>query len=184
MKHTRDAVLRLALASALSFLGFSLWSPLAQAEGGDASVWVGALFGLSVPNASNTSSRTTYGLTGGAKVGSELGVGGYYLTSHKDEDVAGTKVPFDYDLYGVEGAYHFEGEAKGVYLGGRLGVSKVKAGTVDGSPMNFGAMAGYNYFLGDHFSLGGEVNFMSVEKAGSINGFTMLNFLASAKAWF
>ena len=159
-------------------------SQAAEAKG-----WAGGLLGLSVPSASGTTSRGTYGITAGAKVGSELGVGGYFLTSHKDEDassvLAGSKADFGYDMYGVEVSYFFDGEAEGVYLGGRIGTTKVKApGYVDGTAANYGAVAGFNQFLGDHFSIGGEVSFFSVDKANAINGFTMLNFLGSAKLWF
>lgn len=154
--------------------------------------WVGGLFGLSIPNADNTTSRPIYGITGGAKLGSDFGIGAYYLTSTKEEDVLGGKTKFDYDLYGIEGAIHFEGEANGVYLGGRVGTSKLKVGSgvlqVTTSPMHYGLVAGYNHMLGDNFSLGGEANFFSIPESSSsgvtIDGFTMLNFIASAKLWF
>ena len=160
----------------------------ANASSSDPSGWVGALGGMTIPNADNTTSRLAFGITGGAKLGSEWGVGGYYLTSSKDESVG----KFGYDLYGVEVSYFFEGEAAGVYLGGRLGTSKLTAGIAGTdtttSPMNWGAVAGVNKFLGDNFSLGGEVNFFSIPESTSnavtLKGFTMLNFLASAKFWF
>ncbi|MEK7357440.1 MAG: outer membrane beta-barrel protein [Bdellovibrionota bacterium] len=146
--------------------------------------WVGGLFGLSIPNADQTTSRGAFGITGGAKLGSEWGIGGYYLTSHKDE----TGGKFGYDLYGIEFAYHFEGEAAGVYLGGRVGTSKITSGAITTSPTNYGAVAGFNHFLSDHVSLGGELNFFSVPESTStattVKGFTMLNFLAAAKFWF
>lgn len=162
----------------------------------DPAGWVGGLFGLSIPNYENTTSRTAFGITGGAKLGSEWGFGGYYLTSSKDDE--GATGRFAYDLYGVEFAYHFEGEAAGVYMGGRFGTSKMTAGPtgsqVSTSPLNYGAVVGYNHFLSDNLSLGGEVNFFSIPEssatpAGSttavtVKGFTMLNFLASAKFWF
>jgi hypothetical protein len=162
----------------------------------DPAGWVGGLFGLSVPNYENTTSRGMYGITGGAKLGSEWGFGGYYLTSSKDDEGATGK--FAYDLYGVEFAYHFEGEAAGVFIGGRLGTSNLTAGTtalqVKTSPLHYGAVVGYNKFLNDSFSLGGEVNFFSIPESSAtpaaspasvtVKGFTMLNFLASAKFWF
>lgn len=154
--------------------------------------WIGGLFGLSIPNYENSTSRTLLGITGGAKLGTEWGVGGYFMTSQKDESSNGVTTKFGYDLYGVELAYHFEGEARGVYLGGRLGTSKVTLGDLTTSPMNYGAVAGYNHFVTDQFTLGGEANFMSVEKSSGsvsgvsadIKGFSALNFLASAKFWF
>ncbi len=158
------------------------------------SAWVGGLFGLSVPNASNTNSRGMYGITGGAKLGSEYGIGAYYLTSSKDEDTATGKSAFNYDLYGAEFTYQFEGEAAGVYLGGRIGTSKVKSGIVTTSPMNYGAVAGFNRMLGESFSIGGELSWMSVASSSGtgsgqttstpIDAFSMINFLATLKLWF
>ncbi|MES2964815.1 MAG: hypothetical protein V4760_13065 [Bdellovibrionota bacterium] len=177
------AIRTAAMVLALSIPGFAH-----AASGGDHAGWVGALGGLSIPNASNTSARMAVGVTGGAMLGSEMGIGGYYLTSSKDE----TGGKFGYDLYGVEFTYHFEGEAAGVFLGGRVGTSKITGGAVTTSPLNYGALAGVNKFLGDSFSIGGEVSFFSVPESNTtvatvpvtINGFTMLNFLASAKFWF
>ena len=152
----------------------------------DSPAWIGGMYGLSVPSASHTNSRGMYGLTAGAKLGSEYSVGVYYLNSHNKE----TAGDFNYDLYGVEFAYHFEGEARGAYFGGRLGTSKLKvtSGGFSGStsPFHYGVFAGYNYFIVDHFSLGGEAGFMSVASSndsGPIDGFTMLNFLLTAKIW-
>lgn len=177
-----------AIRTAALILALSIPGLANAAAGGDQAGWVGALGGISIPNADNTTSRTAFGITGGAKLGSEWGIGGYYLTSTKDE----TGGKFGYDLYGIEFAYHFEGEAAGVYLGGRVGTSKITAGTASTSPTNYGALAGFNHFVTDNFSLGGEVNFFSVPESTTtvasttttVKGFTMLNFLASAKFWF
>lgn len=186
----------LALSGAVGLLTLGVVSSAHAAS--DPSVWVGGALGMSVPNASNTTARPLYGITAGAKVGSEFGVGAYYLTSTKDETSGTVTVPFAYDLYGVEGAYYFEGEAKGVYLGGRLGMSRVSSknplsGTTYAiNPMHWGLMAGYNYMIGDHFSLGGEAGYMSIASgnttvggtAYSIDAFSTLNFLLTAKFWF
>jgi hypothetical protein len=167
------------LGSMVLVLGFVSSASAASAEHKG---WVGALGGLSVPNQDNTTSRLMYGITGGAKLGSEYGLGAYFLTASKDE---GTPVgTFTYDMYGVEFGYHFEGEAEGAFFGARVGTSKVKAGSVSGSPTNYGAFGGYNHFLSDAFSIGGEVDFFSLSSANGIDGFTMLNFLGSAKFWF
>lgn len=176
------------------------------AADGDAAGWIGATGGMSVPNYSTTAntpfsatSRTSFGITGGAKIGTEYGVGAYYNSSHKDETgTSGVTLPFNYDLYGVMAGYFFEGEAKGVYLGVMLGMTKVVLGnaqssSVSTSPMHWGLVAGYDYLLAQHFSLGGELNFVSV---GSSNGaatngvtvsqdsFNTLNFNAAIKFWF
>ena len=164
----------------------------AHADGGETG-WVGGLFGLSVPNADNTTSRTMYGLTAGAKVGSEFGIGLYYLTSRQNETINAVSTPFNYDLYGVDFGYYFEGDAKGVYFGGKLGTSKLSTNNtaaqgVTTSPMHYGVFAGYNYMIGSNFSIGGEASYISVSSSNGnglqINQFSMLDFLASVKFWF
>ena len=89
------------LAASLAFVGGTAYA----AGGGDAAGWVGVQGGMSVPNYSNTSARSLFGITGGAKVGSEFGVGGYYQSSKKDEAANGVTFSFGYDLYGVMLAY-------------------------------------------------------------------------------
>jgi hypothetical protein len=142
--------------------------------------WAGGLFGLSVPNADDTTSRGMYGITAGAKLGDNLGLGAYYLTSHKDE----SSTQFNYDLYGVQLSYHFDGEASGAWFGGRIGTSKVTVGADSKSPLNIGVVGGYDYMLVDHLSIGGEVNWMSISEASPISGFSSLDFLAALKLWF
>ena len=142
--------------------------------------WVGGLFGLSVPNYDQTTSRGMFGITAGAKLGDNLGVGAYYLSSAKDEN--GTK--FNYDLYGVQLSYHFDGEANGAWFGGRVGTSKINVGSSSYSPLNIGAVGGYDYMFTDHLSLGGEVNWMSISESQPLKSFSTLNFLAALKIWF
>ncbi len=174
----KSLVLGLFLTSMVAF------SAVTRADE-DSGAYVGGLFGLSVPSANNTSARPLYGIMGGAKLGSEYGVGGYYFSSSKKEDAgAGQKFDFNYDLYGVEGSYYFEGEAKGVFLGLRLGLSKVKSVSSNVSPFHWGLVAGYNKFLGANFSLGGEVSYYSIAAADPVSGFNTLNFLAAARLWF
>jgi hypothetical protein len=163
----------------------------------ESSAWIGGLFGLSIPNASNTTSRSMFGIDGGAKVGGDFGVGAYFLSSTKDESTTSGLSSFNYDLYGIEVGPQFEGEAKGVYLSLRLGTSKVKVGTLTTSPFHWGAVAGYNHFLGSkasNVSIGGEASFISVASSSgipiggvltqSIDAFSALNFLLTAKLWF
>jgi len=189
--------------SCLLILAFAPMA-LAAAEG-EAAGWVGATGGMSVPNFSmsgsypiSATSRTAFGINGGAKIGTEFGVGAYYNTSRKDESSSGASLPFNYDLYGVMAGYFFEGEAKGVYLGFMLGMTKVVLGTAPGasfstSPMHWGLIAGYDYLLARHFSLGGELNFVSVANSNgtgangmtvSHDSFNTLNFNAAIKFWF
>lgn len=142
--------------------------------------WVGGLFGLAVPNADHSTTRGMFGVTLGAKLGDNLGLGAYYTSSAKDEDTVGR---FNYDLFGVQLSYHFDGEASGAWFGGRIGTSKIDVGTTY-SPMNIGAVAGYDYLLTDHLSLGGEVNWMSISESSPLKSFSTLDFLAALKIWF
>lgn len=142
--------------------------------------WIGGLYGISVPNAAGTTARGMFGFSAGAKLGTEWGLGAYYMNSQKSE--SGTN--FDYALYGVQFGYHFEGEANGVFVAGRIGTSKVDSGTTSVSPMNLGVVGGYDYMFTDHLSIGGEVNFMSISQASPINAFTTLDFLGAVKIWF
>jgi Outer membrane protein beta-barrel domain len=173
-------------------------SQFAQAAAdGDSAGWVGGQFGISVPNYSNMTSRTGYGISAGAKVGSVFGVGGYCSSSHKDESIANVTQPFNYDLYGVMAGYFFEGEARGVYVGGMLGMTKVSFNannaSASTSPMHYGVVAGYDYLLMSHLSLGGEISYVSIASStatttlgatASQDAFATLNFNAALKFWF
>lgn len=153
---------------------------------------VGAQFGLSVPDLSGSTSRTILGLQGTAKLGSEWGLGGYYLTSSKNETMNAVATDFNYQLYGVKGTYHFEGDAKGAYFGALVGISKVHVGLVDTSPTHFGVLAGYDKMLNSFLSLGGEFSYINVASSSTtysgvnvaVNSFNTLNFLAAVKFWF
>jgi hypothetical protein len=169
----------------------------AQAE--DEKGWIGGLFGVSAPTRSDATSRAIYGLTAGAKLGTELGLGVYYLTSPKDENVQGQTIGNNFDFYGIEGAYHFEGEAKGAYIGARIGITNVKikpsnalTPSVSTTPVHWGPTVGYNYWLNRNFSLGGDVSYLLVSESSEFVGganatipaFNALNIGATAKFWF
>ncbi len=176
---SRTAQIALALIVALFFSLTSNASGLEDRQG-----WAGGLVGITVPNADNSSSRLAYGVTAGAKLGSEYGLGAYFLNSSKKEDTA----DFDYQLFGIQLSYHFEGEAAGAFFGARVGISKVKVALAETSPTNYGIVGGYDHPIGERLSLGGEASYMSVAR-GSDNGvnipsFGMINFLASLKFWF
>ena len=176
---SRTAQIALALIVALFF---SLTSNAAGLE--DRQGWAGGLVGITVPNADNTSSRLAYGVTAGAKLGSEYGLGAYFLNSSKKEDLA----DFNYQLFGIQLSYHFEGEAAGAYFGARVGISKVKVALSEISPTNYGLVGGYDHALSEQVSLGGEASYMAVasgtDNGASIDSFGMINFLASLKFWF
>ncbi len=171
------------LVSAIAvFCGFAA-PAMAQAK-----AYVGGGIGMSVPNADDTSARPIMGIFGGARLDGEIGIGGFYYTSSKDETIAGVDTKFNYDLYGLEGSWHFEGIADGAFVAARLGLAKVKAFGLNYSPMTWGIAAGYDYFINEHFSLGAEGGFMSVmnenKSTRDLDGFLTLNFLVAGKFWF
>ncbi len=153
---------------------------------------IGVSYGLSVPDYSGTTSRSIIGFQGTAKLGSEWGLGGYYMTSSKSETINSVTSDFNYQLYGVKGTYHFEGDARGVYFGALVGISKVKAGSIDTSPTHYGLLAGYDKMLGDMFSIGGEFNYIVVGSGSTtynnasytVDSFNTLNFAMTGKLWF
>lgn len=155
----------------------------AQARG-----YLGAQAGISVPDYDDSSSRLGFGFTGGARLDGEFGLGAYYLSSSKEETIGVTQTDFNYQLYGFEGSFHFEGVADGAYVGLRVGISKVKLGTSDFSPTNYGLLFGYDYFVQEMWSVGLEGSYMRIEgdKDGLVNldGFTTLQLMASTKVWF
>lgn len=176
---SRTAQITLALLVALFF---SLTSNAAGLE--DRQGWAGGLAGITVPNYDNSSSRVAYGVTAGAKLGSEFGLGAYFLNSTKKEDT----VDFNYQLFGIQASYHFEGEAAGAFFGARVGISKVKLGVGEISPTNYGVVGGYDHAIAERLSLGGEASYMAVssgtDNGQTIDSFGMINFLASLKFWF
>ncbi|MDX9730703.1 MAG: hypothetical protein RBT63_02935, partial [Bdellovibrionales bacterium] len=96
-----QTVLLVVIATSSTLAEAKLWD--------EKKVWVGGSAGILVPNRSTTTSRPQYGVNVGAMLGSELAFGAYYFASRKDE--AGIQGKFDLEFYGVEGAFHFEGEA-------------------------------------------------------------------------
>jgi hypothetical protein len=174
-------IMRLLILS-VCLLGFS--SPVwAQARG-----YLGAQGGISVPDYDDTSSRFAFGFSGGARLDGEFGIGAYYLSSAKEETMDGVDRDFNFQLYGFEGSYHFEGVADGAYLGVRAGISKVKASDVDFSPTNYGALFGYDYFVNPMWSIGLEGSYFHVEgdtkDNATLDSFNSLQLLASTKVWF
>lgn len=190
-----NLILNLVPKAVLALALVLLMAPSAQAAAeGEKALWIGGAGGFFVPNESRASGREQYGATIGAKIGTEMGLGAYYLTSKKDE--GGTLGRFNLDFYGVEGSYHFEGEAKGAYFGLRLGITKIDFGTtaaqVSASPFHAGLFAGYNHWLGESVSVGADVSFYSVSKGeatalngttASVDSFSALSFLATLKFW-
>jgi hypothetical protein len=184
--------IKMQMKMLIAIVLMSSGSLVQAAAEGERALWIGGAYGLLVPNKSQTTARPMMGATLGAKIGTELGLGAYYFSSQKDEGSALGK--FNLDFYGVEGTYHFEGEAKGAYFGVRLGITKMNFGVteVTASPFHAGIIGGYNHWLTDHVSLGGDVSFYSVSKGEatppggtplSVESFSALGFLATLKFW-
>jgi hypothetical protein len=185
---------------ALVLVFSTVYSTAAFAEGAqdaifDAKGWVGGLFGLQVPTYDDVDSRTAWGLTAGAKMGSEIGLGAYYISAPGEASLGGAGAKFNYSLIGIELTYQFEGEASGMYLGGRLGLTNLEtqvAGiTNDFNPYHWGALVGYNHYLARTISIGGEGTFFSVPKDSDSSGtaatskaFEIIALMASLKFWF
>lgn len=161
----------------------------------DKSLWAGGAYGFEVPTKNGVSQRSIYGITAGAKIGSEFGLGGYYFSSGGADN--GAIGMLDTKYYGIEVSYHFEGEARGAYLGLRFGITKVDFGLspneVSASPFHTGIIAGYNYMISDSLSIGGDFGYYMVSKGEatsqatgatqSLDGYSTLNFMATLKAW-
>ena len=192
--NTLRSATKASMSAVAAVLFVSFFSTLASAAAeGEQALWVGGAAGVIVPTKSSTTARTAFGVTAGAKIGTEMGLGAYYFTSPKDE--GGTVGKFDLNFYGVEGTYHFEGEAKGAHFGVRLGITKIDLGIGTGmisvSPFHVGAVGGYNHFITDSFSVGGDVSAYSVSKGDatvsgvivSVESFSALSFLATLKFW-
>lgn len=170
------------LLMALIVAGFSSQA-FAQARG-----YLGVQAGLSVPDADNTSSRLAFGASGGARLDGEFGIGAYYLSSSKEEENNGNKFDFNYQFYGFEGSFHFEGVADGAYVGIRAGISKVEVGSTEFSPTNYGVLFGYDHFISEVWSAGLEGSYMKVESDTANNikldSFNTIQLMASTKVWF
>lgn len=156
----------------------------AQAKG-----YVGGMAGMSVPSYDSTTARTGYGFMGGVRLDGELGVGAYFLGSSKTEDFNGESTPFNYQLYGIEGSFHFEGIADGAFLGIRVGTTKLRVGSnINTSPTHLGPIFGYDRIFDDNFSVGVEGSWISVDSSSqsqkNIKNFNILSFNAVAKMWF
>lgn len=193
MNRTHNFKFSLVTLFAALVVGSISTRALAAADG-EKALWVGGAAGVLVPTKSSTTVRGAYGATIGAKIGTEFGLGAYYFTSPKDEGAPVGK--FDLNFYGVEGTYHFEGEAKGAYFGIRLGVTKIDIGSgasaVSSSPFHIGVVGGYNHWISDSISIGGDVSAYSVSKGDatalsgvttSIDAFSALSFLGTLKFW-
>lgn len=172
--------------SRLLLLALMLFSGGSYAANGK--IYAGGLLGISVPDHDDTSARPLYGILGGARIGGEFAFGAYYLVANKSETISGVKTDFNYSLYGLQGAYYFEAIDENAFIAARVGISKVEKGDKTYSPFHWGLVAGYDYFVNEKFSFGPEVGFLFVHgedtTGAQLEGFSMLNFAATAKFWF
>src|SRR5690348_2789090 len=84
----------------------------------------GILFGLSVPDAQNSSPHQIAGVKGLAFLTPQLSLGGYFLESLKAVGTGGQK--FDYDLAGMEISGHMVNGQGDTFFGMRVGITKVQ----------------------------------------------------------
>ncbi len=166
------------------FLSGSFQEIQAQAKG-----YVGLLGGMSVPSYDGTTSRVDQGLVGGVRLDGELGIGAYVITSAKNENINNSTISFDYELYGIEGSFHFEGVADGAFVGLRVGTTKLNYGKqLKTSPTHYGLIFGYDKMINDWFSFGVEGSWLGVESSTQnlteVKPFNILGFNATVKCWF
>lgn len=93
-------------------------------------------------------------------------LGGYYLQSDRSGQLSGSTQKFQYDLTGIEPAYHIPAANGDTFIGLRMGLTKVQQnpGGVDAvfSPYHYGIASGYDYYITSIFSIGFEGSYLHV----------------------
>jgi hypothetical protein len=158
------------------------------AEGGGGSQ-VGILYGLSVPDVANVNPHEFYGVKGSTYLVSTFSLGGYYFMSNHTQGHNG--IDFDYQMSGIEGAYHIPNGGGDTYFGFRGGITKIAASPsgqdVLYSPWHYGVVVGYDYDVASWLALGFEGSFTHVEASSTtVSGtsytqdkWSMINFLVN-----
>ena len=151
----------------------------------------GVVWGLSVPDADNTNTFNLFGVKGAAIISPQFSTGGYYLTSNKAGELSDTQ-KFRYSLTGVQAAYHMPASGGDTFFALRIGMTKLQKNispSLEGtfSPYHYGIATGYDYYLGESFSMGFEGSYLHVLPGRTnISGtdhnqdsFNIINFLIS-----
>jgi len=149
--------------------------------------YVGLVYGLSVPDISNTKVHQLYGVKGGAQVSDAYGFGGYHMVSNEQEGLY--NADFSFSLTGLEFRNFLTSGEKKVFVGIRAGVAKVNA--VDGtknvtfSPYHYGIFSGYDFKLFSILNVGIEGSFLAMGRSRTtgasaeleLKPFHVINFL-------
>lgn len=179
----RNGILILSIIGALSGPGLHAAEPGAQ---------FGLLYGLSVPDAQNTNHFMMFGVKGSGQLSPTYSAGGYFLASDK-QGAPSAEEKFRYALVGIEGAYHVPGNTGDMYIGLRMGITKVSTNPngrdATFSPYHYGVVTGYDYKLFYNVIVGFEGSYLHVQRGKSpqngvsilIDSFSILNFLATVQ---
>ena len=147
----------------------ALLSTPVAAQSSTGSAHFGVVWGLSVPDADNTTPQQIYGVKGAAKLNPSISLGGYYLLSGPPEGSDG--IDFEYSLHGLETSYHFPSGNGDTFVSLRYGLTKVKTEklteNVIFSPYHYGISVGHDFFIGNYFSFGFEGAALTVNESST-----------------
>ncbi len=151
------------LLGASSFAG-----PALAQEGSSASI--GLIYGVSVPDASDTTARYLGGLTGSVRLASNFTLGGYFVSSAGPQEPGGRN--FNYSIHGLRALY----QMGGTYFGLMGGLTKVKTVQDDVSlifsPYHYGILSGHDFPLWNWISIGFDGFLIKVENSNTTIGAT------------
>ena len=166
----------------------TMWAPALFADGAGSEF--GVVYGLSVPDAENTGAFRLFGVKGEAFILPQFSIGGYYLESDNTGQISDA-IKFNYNLTGVEAAYHLPASDGDTYIAFRMGLTKLRENPnlVDTtySPYHYGFATGFDYYLTSMFSIGFEGSYLHVlpgrTQLNSViyeqPSFNLINFLVS-----
>ena len=152
----------------------ALWAQQGSQGGG----YVGIIYGLSVPDANNTQDHILAGINGGAVISGRFSFGGYHFVSNKKDGPNNSD--FQYSLTGLEGRYNLTTGAKKVFVGLRVGISKIdtvaNSTEVTFSPYHYGLVSGYEMQLFSMLNIGIEGSYMAFSRTDTETSGGTVNF--------
>ena len=166
------------------------WSFGAQAQTNDKGAQFGFAYGLSVPDADNTSPFHLFGVKGSAFIVPSFSVGAYVLYSDKTGEQSSVD-QFTYSLTGVEAAYHIPTASGDTFIAFRVGLTKLRTSPNDVpitfSPYHYGIAAGYDYYFTSWLALGFEGSYLHILPGRTFQNtveydqpsFSLINFLVT-----
>jgi hypothetical protein len=164
----------------------------AQASADGKGSQFGFMYGHSVPDAENTNPYILAGVKGEAFFLPTLSAGGYYLVSDGSGEPS-VLDKFRYSIHGVQTAFHMAASGGDTWVALRVGLTKVKktvnSEDVTFSPYHYGIATGYDYHLGQYFSLGFEGSYMHAQRGRTtqsgtsvnLDSFNFISFMISAQ---